>query len=274
MFERRRRSNRRRNRPRRRRSERLVAYESVLPGLKARPNPPGPAIAQWIRGHVGTVVVLIVLSVIAYWFFASDTFYVYDADVRGTVYTTPEEIYALADIDGWNVFWIDAVEVEQRIESLAIVKDARVSLRLPNTVRIEVTERQPVAVWQSGPHSMLVDAEGVLFGLRGDASRAVSIHDLRDVEVAAGQEVDPQAVTTALALHRLLPERRAFDWRPAAGIGFVTEGGWTVRFGDHQRLQWKVAVFRAFEEQLAAEKSVTLLDLTAPDRPYYRVGEQ
>lgn len=272
MSERRRRRNRKRkqHRPKRRRSERLVAYESVLPGLQAQSKPAGTSAAEWIRGHTSTVIVLFVLSVITYWFFFSNTFYVYGADVRGTMFTTPEEIYAIADIEGWNIFWVDAGEAEQRIEALPIVKDARVSIRLPSTVHIEITERTPVAVWESGDRSMLVDAEGALFELRGDATRAVLIHDLRDEAIEGGDTIDPEAVQAALALHRLLPERRAFDWKPAAGISFVTDGGWTVRFGDHQRLKWKVAVYRAFDEQLAESKAVTLLDLTAPDRPYYR----
>ncbi len=262
-----------RRRPRRRRSQRLVVYQSALPGLQTRPQALNDRhfLLSWLRGHLITFLLLLILSGVGYWLFLSDTFYVYGAEIHGTVFTTPDEIYALADFDGWNIFWINPQTVEARIKALPVVKAVDVKLHLPNTVVIRVVERQPVAVWQAGDQAFLVDSEGVLFRVRGDASKAVVIRDQRGVQLQPGDTVDPVAVYTALELHRLLPEQQVYEWRPGAGISFVTDEGWRVQIGDHQKLKLKVLIYRHFQEQIALHKSVTFLDLSVPERPYYRL---
>ncbi len=265
----------RRRRPRRRRSRRLIVYQSALPGLRVHGRTPEDrhATVRWLRDHMMTFLVLLLLGATAYWLFLSDTFYVYGADVQGTLYTTPEEIYALADVDGWNIFWIDPKTVEARIRALAIIKDVDVKLDLPNRLAIRVVERRPVAVWQAGEQRFLVDAEGVLFEVRGDISRAVVVRDLRNASLRPGERVDPEAIVAALELNRLLPEQRVFDWRPGAGLSFVTDEGWRVQVGDHQNLKLKVLIYRQFRAQVAPARNVTFLDLSVPERPYYRVGD-
>ncbi len=262
-----------RRRPRRRRSQRLVVYQSALPGLQARPQALEDRrfLLSWLRGHLFTFFLLLVLGGTGYWLFLSDTFYVYGAEIHGTVFTTPDEIYALADFDGWNIFWINPQTVEARIKALPVVKAVDVKLHLPNTVVIRVVERQPVAVWQAGDSRFLVDKEGVLFRVRGDASKAVVIRDQRGVQLQLGDTVDPVAIYTALELYRLLPEQQVYEWRPGAGLSFVTDEGWRVQIGDHQKLKLKVLVYRSFREQIAPYKPVAFLDVSVPERPYYRV---
>lgn len=261
-------------RPRRRRSQRLVVYQSTLPGLQQAHSQAlydRQALLSWLRSHLVSFMLILLLSATAYWFFLSDTFYVYGAEITGTVFTTPDEIYALADIDGWNVFWINPQTVEARIAALPIIKAVDVKVELPNRLIIRVVERQPVAVWQAGDRQLLVDLEGVLFEVRGDASKAIVIRDLRGTPLQPGNAVDPEAVYTALELSRLLPEQRVFDWHPGAGLSFVTEEGWRVQIGDRQKLPLKVLIYRRFREQLAPLRQVAFLDLSVPERPYYRV---
>ncbi|MDQ7028320.1 MAG: FtsQ-type POTRA domain-containing protein [Ardenticatenia bacterium] len=192
--------------------------------------------------------------------------------MQGTLFTTPDEIYALADVDGWNIFWIRPQTVEERIRTLAIIKDVDVKLDLPNRLVIRVVERQPVAAWQAGDQLFLVDAEGVLFEVRGDPSNAVLVRDVRNEPLRPGDRVDPEAIVTALELNQIMPERREFEWRPGAGLSFVTEEGWRVQIGDHQNLMLKVLIYRQFQVQVAPARNVTLLDLSVPERPYYRVA--
>lgn len=218
-----------------------------------------------------SLMLLTLLGGIAYWLFMSNTFYVFDAHIEGTNLLTAAEVYMLADIDGWHIFWIRPDEVEARLLNEPTIKQAEVSVGLPNRVTIRIEERQPLAVWQSNGESYFVDEEGVLFRLRGDASEALVIRDMRDVPVQPGMQVDPEAVRTVVELHTLLPERRAFDWRPAAGVSFIAEGGWEVRFGDRHDLAWKVAVYRKFAETLATQENIAVLDLTVPERPFYQV---
>lgn len=57
----------------------------------------------------------------------------------------------------------DLHAIQLRVEALAIVKSADVSRSWPHDVRIEVTERTPVAVISRGTSYVQVDASGVSF---------------------------------------------------------------------------------------------------------------
>ncbi|WP_213980580.1 cell division protein FtsQ/DivIB [Sphingomonas sp. dw_22] len=56
---------------------------------------------------------------------------------------------------------VDLTQVRERLLKFPWVQDARVSRRLPNTLRILIVERQPAAIWQNHGQLMLVDPTGV-----------------------------------------------------------------------------------------------------------------
>lgn len=262
---------------RRRRSERLESYRSTLPGIMV-PEPagrvgfPSPGeVGQWVARHRLALALIAICGLLLAWFFLTDDFYVYDAHIEGTVLLTPEEIYTEAQLEGLSIFWVNPPALAASLKQNPLVKDAVVTARLPHHVSIQIEERVPVAVWQSGATSLYVDREGWLFPLRGDATGAVVVRDLRGESAEAGTQVDTEAIQTALELARLIPSRRAFDWEPAAGISFITDGGWRVSFGDHYRLEVKAAAYEAFTQQIAPFEKVELLDLSAPEHPYYRL---
>ncbi|MCZ7571959.1 MAG: FtsQ-type POTRA domain-containing protein [Ardenticatenaceae bacterium] len=263
-----------RRRPRRR-SQRLEAYRATLPELTA-PRQSRltaavlAAVLRWSRSHLAALALLVVLAGLGYWFFGTEDFYIYGAEITGTALTTPEEVYSSAQLEGLSIFWVNPPAIAHILEQNPVIQQAVVTTQFPNHVQIRVVEREPAAVWQSGDQSLFVDRAGVLFPLRGDASQAVVIRDLRGSPITPGKSVDPEAVLTALKLAELIPDRRAFDWEPGAGVSFITDGRWRVNFGDHSRLAIKVAAFRAFSEQVAPFRKVAVLDLSAPEQPYYR----
>ncbi|HYN87342.1 MAG TPA: FtsQ-type POTRA domain-containing protein [Ardenticatenaceae bacterium] len=264
-----------RRRPRRR-SQRLEAYRALLPELtmspRARSAVPWPvAILSWLRAQRIALALLVVFSGLGYWFFGTDQFYVYGAHITGTVNATPQELYSALQLEGLSIFWVNAPSLERALEQNPLIEQAVVTAHLPNRVHIRVVERRPVAVWQSGDQSLFVDRTGKLFPLRGDASQALVICDLRTTPIEAGDQADVEAVLTALELAKFIPERHAFDWEPAAGVSFVTDGGWRVSFGDHLHLPLKASAYRAFLQQVAPTAKIELLDLSAPQHPYYRV---
>lgn len=53
-------------------------------------------------------------------------------------------------------------EMQARLEAIAEVKSAVISRQLPNTLRVTLTERQPVALWQRGITHTPVDIDGVV----------------------------------------------------------------------------------------------------------------
>ena len=98
--------------------------------------------------------------------------------------------------------------------------------------------------------------------------------NLNDDGVKPGDTIDSSIVQAAIALNQLLPERIAFDWAPGLGIGYLNEFKYWVHFGDYTRLNAKVAAYRAFIEQIQIkpDQEITLLDLSVPEHPYYKVA--
>ncbi len=84
-------------------------------------------------------------------------------EVRGTRRMDEMRVYsiALGQVDR-SMLNVDLGEVRQQIMRLSYVSDARVSRRLPDTLVVDIVERQPAAVWQNAGRLALVDASGVV----------------------------------------------------------------------------------------------------------------
>ncbi|MDQ4078524.1 MAG: FtsQ-type POTRA domain-containing protein [Chloroflexota bacterium] len=257
-----------------RRSRRLKAYERSV-GLKAAPalSFERERLLGWVRRRLRLFLALLAVGLLGYLLFGTPWFYIYDIEVEGAHLLTKEELYNRSNLEALSIFWLNPRGVAKRLEEDPLVMRAVVSARPPNRVRVQIQERSPVAVWQSGGQSFYVDSDGVLFGLRGDASEMLVVRDLHDTPVEPGSEVDTEAIRTARELTGIIPERRAFDWEAGNGLSFVATEGWRVIFGDHTRLSTKVRAFEAFKEQIRPAEEILLLDLTAPEHPYYRVGQ-
>jgi cell division protein FtsQ len=85
-------------------------------------------------------------------------------DIIGLKRMDRETVYALAlqDQQSRAIFSVDLAQVRQNLLRYGWVADARVSRRLPDTLVIAVTEREPAAVWQDNGQLTLIDANGVL----------------------------------------------------------------------------------------------------------------
>lgn len=57
---------------------------------------------------------------------------------------------------------VNVARIRNRLLQFGWVKDARVSRRLPDTLVIDIVERQPAALWQDKQRLALIDAEGVV----------------------------------------------------------------------------------------------------------------
>lgn len=57
---------------------------------------------------------------------------------------------------------VDVAGVRQKLLRYGWIKDARVSRRLPDTLVVDIVERQPAALWQDRDRLALIDSEGVV----------------------------------------------------------------------------------------------------------------
>lgn len=57
---------------------------------------------------------------------------------------------------------VDVGDIRRRLLQFGWVKDARVSRRLPDTLVVDIVERQPAALWQDRERLALIDSDGVV----------------------------------------------------------------------------------------------------------------
>ena len=120
---------------------------------------------------------------------------------------------------------VDLAGVRERLLKYPWIEDARVSRRLPNTLRIFIVERAPAAIWQNHGQLMLIDPAGVpLEPVRREA--------MPDLPLIIGESANSQE-----------PARRALlDTAPALkplvkAASWIGNRRWDVIFDTGERLQ-------------------------------------
>lgn len=102
------------------------------------------------------------------WATSTPRFGAKDIEVVGATRTAREAILSAGGItEGRNVLALDLRKAERGISELPWVSRARVSRRLPGTVRVEVEEREAVAVVSAGAQ-YLCAADGTIFKRVGE----------------------------------------------------------------------------------------------------------
>jgi len=88
-------------------------------------------------------------------------FRVRSVTVQGTERMNPGPVYRIAlDSRTTALPLVDVAGIRDKLLGFGWVKDARVSRRYPDTLVIDIVERDPAALWQHGQRLSLVDAEG------------------------------------------------------------------------------------------------------------------
>lgn len=86
-----------------------------------------------------------------------------DVVVEGRIRTDKEQILKTASLSrGKSLLSIDLLEIKKNLEEIPWVNAASVERRFPDTLFVRISEREPVAIWQSKSKTYLVDREGEL----------------------------------------------------------------------------------------------------------------
>jgi POTRA domain, FtsQ-type len=132
-------------------------------------------------------------------------------DLHGATWTSPADVQDLLAISaGTNLVTLRTDDLATRLEALPAVRSAEVRVVLPNTIRVNLDERQPILVWQSSAGRFLVDASGRAFIRLADGSDPPgglpTITDNRaGGAVSVGASIDPVAFDAATRLGSLKP---------------------------------------------------------------------
>jgi len=113
---------------------------------------------------------------------------------------------------------VDLEGTRQQLLHYGWVKDARVSRRFPDTLVVDIVERQPAAVWQHNQRLTLIDPEGVVL-------EQIDLAAMPNLPLVIGAAANQHASE----LNRLLaaaPELKQM----MAGATWVGDRRWDLRF--------------------------------------------
>lgn len=174
----------------------------------------------WLRTG-GVAAALLAGGVWAWRHTQSDpSFAVRTIEIAGAVHTPRAALLkATEPYKGLNLFQIDIARVQHDLRDLGWVRRIDIEKTLPDTLRIKITERQPVALLRAKERLLYVDAEGVAFA---ELSPSVGDEDLPLIADAEGAELARSiAFLTALRKSdRELYARVSEVW-PIAPRGFA-----------------------------------------------------
>ena len=138
--------------------------------------------------------------------------------VRGRTRTEKDAILAALSVDrGTSLLHLDLDEARARVEALEWVGAATVMRFFPDTIHVEIDERRPYAIWQTGGQLYLVDRAG----------RVISDKEVRDFAFLP-QVVGPGAADAAEGLISVLDRVPTIRSRLKAAVR-VSGRRWTLK---------------------------------------------
>ncbi|MBE0643463.1 MAG: cell division protein FtsQ/DivIB [Bacteroidetes bacterium] len=198
-----------------------------------------------------------------------------ELDVRGISITTKEGIRKAAGIcDTSNLASLDLLDIREQLLKNPFIRDVELTRDPPQTLRVDVVERKPIAVLMNvQARDWLLDEDGYVL----PASRAATVHDL---PVITGIDSDVRDLTPGVRVVnkqvlkglQALKSIRDIDAELAHLFSeinldhsrdlvlYTMEGGVPVILGSTTRLTEKMRSFRAFWENVAMKYDPTSLE--------------
>ena len=206
-------------------------------------------------------------------FSADAGFKVNDVSVTGRGRTSPSDILSALRIErGDAILAVDLDEVKSRLEDIPSVQAAMVERRLPDALRVTITERRPVAVWQHDDSFQLVDKNGHPFPGEVDG--------FRNLPLVVGEG----APLASAELFQLLQKEPSLAPRVKAAIR-VSNRRWNLRLDDAQHglearlpendLEAAVHHLAQLESNRSlSSRHVEMVDLRMTDRMVVKTGNE
>jgi cell division protein FtsQ len=261
-----------------------------LPRLRGLPGPKIRALSlPRIHIRIGwrllSFFLVALLGTGLYLFWTLPEFRVGATQVTGNQRITADEINSVLELNEYPVFLLTPEDIKNRVllnyPELASVD---VTIALPNLVTVNVTERQPIILWQQDGGFTWVDETGTAFRPRGEAGDLILVQALDAPPVMSAPEDDPltpvqfipdETVKAITALAPYVPPDTPILYHPVTGLSWTDGRGWQVVFGTSgDDTEIKVRVYQVMVDWLA-QRGIRpiLINVAYPNAPFYRVEQ-
>ncbi len=208
--------------------------------------------------------------------FGADTsrragFIVSDVLVEGRNRLGQTDILAALDIEqGMPIFTFSPEQARDRISQLGWVETASVARRLPNTIFVTITEREPLAVWQLEGRLALIDANGSVITQDG-------LNEYSDLIQVVGPDAEVHAGDLIAALHQhpeIEAEIAAAVWISDRRWNLVMRQGTVVRLPAGSIETALVHLVEMQRDYTVLGQEIVSIDLRLPDRLVVRLPSE
>lgn len=188
--------------------------------------------------------------------------------INGRGMTSEESIYdALGTNLGRPIFGFSVEAARQRIDELPFVDHATVERRMPDTVIINLTERTPVAVWQTHGHFTLINHAGEEVPDQGLTGKNAQAFLQLPLVVGDGANTAASGVIDALAKQPEVKSRVTALIRVGGRRWNVTlKDGTTVMLPEGEEAAAFARLTRYQGSMQLLDRPVVSIDMRLPDR--------
>ncbi len=277
---------------------RKVVYRVGANGVETR-MPSLPIIQfnwQWVSAFLTLALLVLALLLTNLSIFAVNRI-----EVVGMQRVTAADIQSVVQTTTHSVFTLDR---QKSLDAIAFafpeLKDIRLSISLPDGVKISATERQPIMAWKTGDQLYWIDAEGVIMQPRGEFGELLTVSSestpptvkpvakVESIVDYAESVLDDQTnpvtpeesinyinldvLKAAIQMSAIMPQGASLVYDSLAGMGWNDPGGWRVFFGnDLENIQFKQTEYQAIIEELNRQGiTPVMVSVKHVDSPYYR----
>jgi hypothetical protein len=223
---------------------------------------------RWLRVAILVVVGLLVAG--AMWVLLSDRFYVYQAEVQGTLRLSADDVFWASDLPGLHVLWVNTDKIEEQIlTALPSLESTEVSCRLPAECIITVVERQSMTMWDDDGQLWWVNPDGTVFPATREQSEGWTV---RGPLPRDGEErlVEPVRVALSELWACGIEVDQLMYYVPGKGLIVTDKRGWRVVVGQGSGMGERVRTLEAIAAHLEAQGlTPKFVDVRFPDAPYY-----
>ncbi len=249
-----------------------------------QPLPRRPKKASLRRYLILLKVILIAaFAVYAFYYFSQSSFFALkQIEVRGQKHLSPGEVSKESGLsDGMNIFQLNLDQAKKRLLTDPWIAGVELRRQLPNTVEIDVQERQPRALLLEGQRWLVLDQNGVCI----DIPSSLLLYSLPIITGFVPRAADPgRQVSANPALLAVLaamdPSVEDFfsevDIANPDSLMAYTRDGIPVYLGDSHDLHSKLLTAQSLVVNLNDPGAVDYMDLRSFQAPAvkYKAGNK
>jgi POTRA domain, FtsQ-type/Cell division protein FtsQ len=207
--------------------------------------------------------------------------------ITGNQRIKADEINAALNAAGQPIFTLLPSDLENRIRSsYPDLVSVKIALSLPNVVAVNVTERQPVIIWQQNGEYTWIDANGVAFRPRGaqGSDPLISVNALATLPhgqvspngtYSSNSYIPGDMVKAIQILAEKVPKGSTLTYDPHYGLGWSDSRGWQAYFGsDSKDMDTRLLVYQTLVNSLLQRGIYPVfISVQYPNAPYYRLSQ-